>query len=104
MSCSICMESIPATRKTNICKLICGHEFHDTCIQVWALQNDSCPICRGRIRCQHRQHRKCVYVKQNKFLLKDNIRLMDGNAMLHDRITALSVQLAEMSTLYFIEQ
>ena len=103
MICTICLEKLPTNRQVNVCKLRCGHHFHDTCIQVWNLQNINCPICRVKIQCQHRHHRKHVYVKQNRFLLSDNIRLMTENTMLQDRITALSVQLAEMSAVYLIQ-
>jgi len=102
MECAICLEAAP--RHVNVCKLAGGHDFHDVCIGVWSLQNETCPMCREPIRCQHRQHRKQVFVKQNKFLLKDNLRLMAENEMLNDRLLAMTVQIAEMSSsLMFIE-
>lgn len=44
--CTICMESM-----SQCCKIICNHEFHDSCISEWLLRNEvkSCPLCRHQL-------------------------------------------------------
>lgn len=42
-SCSICLNE---TKDTIIRKLICSHDFHINCIEMWLSNNTSCPICR----------------------------------------------------------
>ena len=43
--CSICLENMS---KTDYCVTVCGHEFHESCLDL-AIENsttDSCPLCR----------------------------------------------------------
>ena len=40
--CTICLNELE--KDTN--KLICGHIFHTTCINIWLNIKSSCPICR----------------------------------------------------------
>lgn len=50
-SCSICIETI----LNNNCALTlnCGHSFHDKCIEIWAYQHNTCPLCRKAFRVSH---------------------------------------------------
>jgi hypothetical protein len=43
--CSICLEALTSRVK----HLACSHDFHDLCINQWALEDDSCPLCRAPI-------------------------------------------------------
>lgn len=45
--CSICLEEYNDTDVVN--KLNCNHIFHEKCINIWAVGNDTCPLCRGII-------------------------------------------------------
>ena len=40
--CSICLDE----SKENIKTLLCGHEFHQTCIEEWFKREETCPLCR----------------------------------------------------------
>ena len=42
-ACCICMDDM--TSSTSM-KLDCGHYFHTSCLQNWATQQESCPMCR----------------------------------------------------------
>ena len=43
-SCSICLNE---TNKDNIIRrLICSHDFHINCIEMWLSDNTTCPMCR----------------------------------------------------------
>ena len=44
--CSICLSKV----NKPICKTKCGHNYHITCIKGWLDKNDSCPLCREKIR------------------------------------------------------
>jgi len=43
--CSICLESM---HKDDYCMTVCGHEFHNTCLDrsIQTMTSDSCPTCR----------------------------------------------------------
>ena len=41
-SCSICLDESNVGVKT----LLCGHEFHQICIEEWFVLEESCPLCR----------------------------------------------------------
>jgi hypothetical protein len=40
--CSICLDESTDDIKT----LLCGHLFHQSCIEEWFKQEESCPLCR----------------------------------------------------------
>jgi len=42
--CSICMNTIKATRSVQT--LECGHVFHGKCIDRWKTRSCTCPLCR----------------------------------------------------------
>jgi len=46
--CPICLQDISDPNDKNV--LLCGHNFHHTCIEQWYLTSgkDRCPICRKR--------------------------------------------------------
>ncbi len=48
--CAICQEALAAT--TGQLRRIrhCGHDFHQSCIDVWFTGNVRCPVCRHDIR------------------------------------------------------
>ena len=41
--CSICLESSRMNKKT----LLCGHSFHQDCIERWFVNEETCPLCRS---------------------------------------------------------
>jgi len=43
-NCPICFEDIFFPKK-----LLCGHNFHMSCIDKWVKKYDTCPCCRSRI-------------------------------------------------------
>lgn len=43
-TCSICLESSLA-KETE--ELLCGHDFHQDCLNRWLQSNNTCPICRA---------------------------------------------------------
>ena len=42
--CCVCLDRLGAG--SVICKLVCGHIFHDRCIQRWINSDGRCPVCR----------------------------------------------------------
>lgn len=42
--CSICLDRLGTG--TTICKLYCGHIFHEQCVQRWINTDGRCPNCR----------------------------------------------------------
>lgn len=47
--CSICLEALDGQNEVlslPVAGNICGHSFHENCIQEWARQQASCPTCR----------------------------------------------------------
>lgn len=41
-SCSICLDD----EENGVITLLCGHRFHQTCIEEWFGHEESCPLCR----------------------------------------------------------
>lgn len=48
VDCCICLEYFDGVSK--ILTPICGHLFHENCINVWLEKNESCPQCRLAVR------------------------------------------------------
>lgn len=48
--CPICLCNIDDDKNKK--KLKCSHEFHRFCIKKWLLKNDTCPICRHKVKNQ----------------------------------------------------
>jgi transcription termination factor 2 len=46
IECSICLDDVGSRAA---CNLVCGHLFHNDCINYWRNANDTCPMCRSRI-------------------------------------------------------
>jgi hypothetical protein len=45
--CTICFEDVGTTTGGS---LVCGHSFHNNCIQKWFLSGQfNCPNCRGHV-------------------------------------------------------
>ncbi|KAJ8984735.1 hypothetical protein NQ317_005000 [Molorchus minor] len=44
--CAICLGSLKCNKKT----LLCQHIFHDNCITMWLIDNNTCPLCRSITR------------------------------------------------------
>jgi hypothetical protein len=40
--CSICLDD----EEKGVITLLCGHRFHQTCIEEWFGHEESCPLCR----------------------------------------------------------
>jgi len=40
-TCVVCLDDLTAGRK-----LVCGHVFHETCVQPWFHTHNTCPTCR----------------------------------------------------------
>ena len=47
LDCCICMSRFSAA--STLCKLKCGHIFHDDCLFKWLQSNRSCPTCRQEV-------------------------------------------------------
>lgn len=47
--CPVCLSDY---RKEDILRILphCGHYFHVNCIDLWLLQNSTCPVCRISLR------------------------------------------------------
>lgn len=45
--CAICREDFVVD--TQVKRLPCAHEFHDSCIVAWLQANNTCPICRSQL-------------------------------------------------------
>ena len=45
--CPICLEKISIFRKV---KTECNHNFHNSCLTCWLLNNNTCPVCRTVIK------------------------------------------------------
>jgi len=45
--CSICLENIINEEHKKI--TTCNHIFHEECMAIWILQNNSCPLCRKNL-------------------------------------------------------
>lgn len=43
-NCSICLETVPTG--TVVPDLLCGHTFHQQCLELWIEYNPICPMCR----------------------------------------------------------
>jgi hypothetical protein len=51
MDCSICLTELDRFTQ----RLDCGHEFHNDCINLWLIKNNTCPMCRENIIETHPQ-------------------------------------------------
>lgn len=47
MDCSICHDTI--NQNDNIVITKCKHSFHSECLLKWAVNNNSCPLCRVKL-------------------------------------------------------
>lgn len=49
VQCSICLSEY---RKEDVLRILphCGHYFHISCVDLWLLQNSTCPVCRISLR------------------------------------------------------
>ena len=45
--CSICQDTID--KDVIVRKMICGHKFHQECVDKWLENNANCPICRKNL-------------------------------------------------------
>ena len=45
--CSICQDNID--KNVIVRKMICGHKFHQACVDKWLENNANCPICRQNL-------------------------------------------------------
>lgn len=45
-TCSICLENFDEQDDLKATYTICGHRFHDTCINVWIRSKNTCPLCK----------------------------------------------------------
>ena len=45
--CSICLDEFHDGEMLNV--LLCSHEFHENCLEVWFSKSRSCPMCRQLI-------------------------------------------------------
>jgi hypothetical protein len=43
-NCSICLEEYKKNDNINVLK--CNHIFHNNCLKMWLLNNNTCPLCR----------------------------------------------------------
>lgn len=47
-SCSICMDDVAVGDE--VMRLWCSHWFHESCVEAWLKEHDSCPQCRKGIK------------------------------------------------------
>ncbi|KAL3081376.1 hypothetical protein niasHT_039853 [Heterodera trifolii] len=47
-SCPICLSEFEADSEIKQLSS-CNHNFHTTCMELWLLQKDECPVCRAKI-------------------------------------------------------
>jgi hypothetical protein len=52
--CAICLDVLTSGTLRNITTLRCNHNFHKSCIDRWKVRKNTCPVCRKRIRTNHR--------------------------------------------------
>ena len=72
--CPICTaDMFPET----VCRLNCGHTFHSACVQYWKSINDSCPVCREPVQCQHAHGHSSAIL--NGIIAKQKICMNDQN-------------------------
>lgn len=43
-SCSVCQDDFASMQRVKILT-VCGHEYHDTCINKWLENEKRCPVC-----------------------------------------------------------
>ena len=57
--CCICLDEEKITIGVDTCWLQCNHIFHTQCLLSWTIRHpdNTCPVCRGDVRCQHTFHR-----------------------------------------------
>ncbi|GBL75951.1 hypothetical protein AVEN_61310-1 [Araneus ventricosus] len=60
VACPICLGA--ATRQGQVKRLLCSHEFHQSCVDKWLNRSRNCPLCRTpiprrRMRRPHRNRR-----------------------------------------------
>lgn len=48
--CPICLGEMTDTMKINVDLIVCGHTFHEECIQMWLDRRKDCPVCRQHIK------------------------------------------------------
>lgn len=46
--CPICIDTISWWNRT--ATPLCGHSFHAACLETWAKDHNTCPICRGPLK------------------------------------------------------
>eukprot|EP00930_Biecheleria_cincta_P022043 TRINITY_DN1615_c0_g1_i1.p1 TRINITY_DN1615_c0_g1~~TRINITY_DN1615_c0_g1_i1.p1 ORF type:complete len:402 (+),score=47.23 TRINITY_DN1615_c0_g1_i1:96-1301(+) len=46
VSCAICLDTFADTPSLSTRLLVCGHKFHDKCVDDWEEAHGNCPICR----------------------------------------------------------
>lgn len=50
IECCICLEDFSTNSEDNILTPICGHLFHERCLNDWLNNNESCPQCRVTVK------------------------------------------------------
>ncbi|KAL9286518.1 putative transcription factor C2H2 family [Arabidopsis thaliana] len=45
-SCSICLQSLVSSLKTEPTRMSCSHVFHSSCLVEWLKRKNTCPMCR----------------------------------------------------------
>jgi len=61
--CPICYENM----NSNVSKLICGHVYHEKCINTWGFKqgnNNTCPLCRETIEPEILDHRRKMRIQR----------------------------------------
>lgn len=82
--CSICLEYVTHNKYiTN-----CNHEYHESCLNIWAKDHNSCPVCRKPIdstkpvrKCRihtEQEDREFAYqlAQENLYIDEDRIAVM----------------------------
>jgi len=53
--CAVCLDAADTDGEDGgqgVRTLVCGHRFHEDCIQVWLSEKGCCPLCRVPCHCR----------------------------------------------------
>jgi len=62
-TCSVCLDDFNDGEKISECT--CKHRFHQKCLLQWLNQNNSCPLCKAKVRRGSRDNERTCLVRNN---------------------------------------
>lgn len=45
--CAVCMGEVRVGYR--VIRLVCGHEFHQSCLRKWVMHRNVCPVCKHKV-------------------------------------------------------